>query len=66
MQAEIVKFLMGHPHKIKAETLAVLTPYSAQKEEIIKSLKDRGITDVTVKSITESQGAYIRLIHTLM
>lgn len=57
MQADIVQVLMSR-HKVKAETLAILTPYSAQKEEISKSLKGRGIADVTVKSITESQGVY--------
>ena len=37
--------------------IAVLTPYSAQKEEIIKQMKlKRSLKDIRVKTITESQG----------
>ena len=36
--------------------IAALTPYSAQKEEIKKHLKARKLSDVQVKTVTESQG----------
>jgi len=36
--------------------VAVITPYSAQKEEIRKQLAEKDLVDVAVKTITESQG----------
>ena len=47
-------------HKVDLEQIAVLTPYSAQKNLINKKLKEAEL-DVKVASITESQGEYIQL-----
>jgi len=52
---EIAEVLI-HAHKISSGQIAVLTPYSAQKEEIKIQLTKRKVTGVTVKTITESQG----------
>ena len=47
---------------MRAEALAVLTPYSAQKEEVSRILRRRRIEDITVKTITESQGSLFNLL----
>ena len=52
---EIVEVLI-HTHKISSSEIAVLSPYSAQKEEIKIQLTKRKVTGVAVKTITESQG----------
>lgn len=36
--------------------IAVLTPYNAQAAAISKGLRQKGVTGVTVTSITKSQG----------
>ena len=44
-------------YRVSLREIAVLTPYSAQKEEIIKQMKlKRSLKDIRVKTITESQG----------
>ncbi len=45
-------------HKVAQKQIAALTPYSAQKEEIKKYLRARNLSDITVKTVTESQGDY--------
>ena len=47
-------------HRVAQTQIAALTPYSAQKEEIKKYLKDYGLSDIRVKTVTESQGTTIR------
>ena len=41
---------------MKAQEIAAITPYSAQKEEIKKYLERENVKGVTVKTITDSQG----------
>ncbi len=41
---------------MKAEEIAAITPYSAQKEEIKKQLKQLELEAVMVKTITDAQG----------
>jgi superfamily I DNA and/or RNA helicase len=43
-------------HGVAQKQIAALTPYSAQKEEIKKYLKLKALPDITVKTVTESQG----------
>ena len=43
-------------HKVEFSQMAVLTPYSAQKEEIKKLADQAKLTGLKVASITESQG----------
>ena len=46
-------------HRVAQNQIAALTPYSAQKEEIKKYLKDRNLAGIQVKTVTESQGDYL-------
>ena len=39
--------------------MAALTPYSAQREEIRRELRNHGVSHVPVKTITDSQGNFI-------
>ena len=45
-------------HNVKPGEIAVITPYSAQKEEVKKQLKQKGkgVENVIVKTITDAQG----------
>ena len=45
-------------HRVAQNEIAALTPYSAQKDEIKKCLlkKDPKLSNVQVKTVTESQG----------
>ena len=45
-------------HKVEPGEIAVITPYSAQKEEVKKQLKrnGNGVENVIVKTITDAQG----------
>ena len=56
-QIEIARILHCK-HKIPLEEIAVLTPYSAQKNKILKMVKkpDETLCNLKVASITESQG----------
>ena len=49
-------------HRVAQNQIAALTPYSAQKEEIKKHLKDRNLSQIQVKTVTESQGNYNNII----
>ena len=51
LQTKIVNVLINN-FKVKPSKIAVLTPYSAQREEIKKQLQNK----VEIKTITESQG----------
>ena len=43
-------------HRVDQGQIAALTPYSAQKEEIKRYLKARSLSQIQVKTVTESQG----------
>ncbi|NXY48116.1 HELZ2 Helicase, partial [Ceuthmochares aereus] len=47
---------------IRPESIAILSPYSAQVSEISKSLLREGISGVTVCSVTKSQGSEWRYV----
>lgn len=49
-------------HKVDIEQIAVLTPYSAQKNLIDKKMKEAKLK-IKVASITESQGEACRIMH---
>ena len=57
IQAQIAKQLINN-YGVKAEEIAALTPYSAQREEIRKELRNSRVRDVRVKTITDSQGTF--------
>jgi len=42
--------------KIREEDVAVLTPYSSQKAVILDKIEGKGLSGVTVQTVTESQG----------
>ncbi|XP_036041402.1 helicase with zinc finger domain 2 isoform X2 [Onychomys torridus] len=46
---------------VDPKDIAVLTPYNAQAAAISKGLRQRGVTGVTVTSITKSQGDHVLL-----
>lgn len=54
-QVSIAKTLVQR-HHVPNREIAVLTPYSAQKEEIKKRMNAQHLGDILVKTITESQG----------
>ena len=58
IQAQIAKHLINNCG-VNAEEIAALTPYSAQREEIRRELRNR---DIRVKTITDSQGTFSRSI----
>ena len=60
IQAEIAEALISR-HKVEPGEIAVITPYSAQKEEVKKQLGREGVEGVTVKTITDSQGKLCHL-----
>lgn len=43
-------------HKVAAEKIAILTPYTAQKFIIQEALKDAKLDKIQVTTITETQG----------
>ncbi|XP_036099976.1 helicase with zinc finger domain 2 isoform X1 [Molossus molossus] len=47
---------------VDPKDIAILTPYNAQAAEISKGLAQRGVTGVTVCSITKSQGSEWRYV----
>ena len=47
---------------ISEDQIAVLTPYTSQKEVILNVLRN-GFSKITVQTVTESQGAYIHCIY---
>ncbi|XP_050999964.1 helicase with zinc finger domain 2 [Acomys russatus] len=47
---------------VDPKDIAILTPYNAQAAEIIKGLRQRGVTGVTVTSVTKSQGSEWRYV----
>ncbi|EGW11079.1 helicase with zinc finger domain 2 [Cricetulus griseus] len=47
---------------VDPKDIAVLTPYNAQAAAISKGLRQRGVTGVTVTSITKSQGSEWRYV----
>lgn len=47
---------------VDPKDIAVLTPYSAQAAAISKGLRQKGVTGVTVTSITKSQGSEWRYV----
>ena len=57
MQAQIARQLII-TYGVKAEEIAALTPYSAQREEIRRELRNSRVRDVRVKTITDSQGTF--------
>ena len=54
LKAEIAAFLVRR--RVPQERIAALTPYSAQKEEIKRYLSRERLSDIQVKTVTESQG----------
>ena len=56
-QARIARELINK-YGVEAKEIAALTPYSAQRQEIRKELRNFGVKDVLVKTITDSQGTY--------
>ena len=44
--------------KIREEDVAVLTPYSSQKAVILDKIEGKGLSGVTVQTVTESQGIH--------
>ena len=55
LQVEIAAVLVNQ-HKVSPTSLLALTPYSSQKEEIKNRLKAKKMSEIAVKTITESQG----------
>lgn len=65
LQAHIAETLVCQ-YKVPSEEIAVLTPYSAQKEVIKDKLKQRRELrnkTILVKTITESQGVYTQICY---
>ena len=60
-QVDIAEHLLSNYH-VNPEEIAVITPYSAQKEEIKTKLKKRGVDGIAVKTITESQGVCVSIL----
>ena len=60
LQVEIATIL-HKVHKVGVEQIAVLTPYSAQKNVIEKKMKEAELK-IKVASITESQGNKIMAV----
>ena len=54
MQTKIVKVM--HKKGISKDQIAVLTPYTSQKEVICNALGNQGFSEITVQTVTESQG----------
>lgn len=46
-------------YQVAQNQIAALTPYSAQKEEIKRILRENNVPDIQVKTVTESQGLII-------
>jgi len=46
--------------RIQEEEIAVLTPYSSQKDVIISKMKRQRLFKVTVQTVTESQGITVK------
>ena len=55
-QAKIARELINYG--VDAKEIAALTPYSAQREEIRKELRNCRVRDVPVKTITDNQGTF--------
>ena len=55
MQVEIVAVLCK-VKGIREEQVAVLTPYSSQKDLITTKMKRQKLLKVTIQTVTESQG----------
>ena len=51
--------MLTEVHRVHPNEIVVLTPYSAQKVEIKRIAEKQKITEVEVKTITESQGEYL-------
>jgi superfamily I DNA and/or RNA helicase len=49
-------------HKVSTSCIAVLTPYSAQKNLIEEKMKEAKLNNIKVASITESQGEVHKLL----
>ena len=54
--------MLTEVHKVDPNEIAVLTPYSAQKQELKRIMEKQRITGAEVKTITESQGEYIYIL----
>ena len=61
MQVEIIRVLISR-HQISVEQIAVLTPYSAQKN-VIEDKLHKARLKVKVASITDSQGEFLSTAH---
>jgi superfamily I DNA and/or RNA helicase len=48
--------VLNKRHKVSTSCIAVLTPYSAQKNLIEEKMKEAKLDKIKVASITESQG----------
>ena len=55
LQVEIIAVLC-RVKRIREEEIAVLTPYSSQKDLIASKMKRQRLLKVTVQTVTESQG----------
>ena len=55
LQAQIVSVL-HNAKRIPKDKIAVLTPYSSQKDVILHHLSMQGLPGITVQTVTESQG----------
>lgn len=44
--------------KIKKQSIAILSPYNAQVSQIRENLKKKNMEQITVTTITKSQGDY--------
>ena len=51
--------VLYNKHGIPGESIAVLTPYTAQKEYLTRNIPDNLKKAITVASVTESQGKCI-------
>lgn len=54
LQIEIAEMLVKA--KIKQQSIVILSPYNAQVSEIREELKEKNMYDITVTTITKSQG----------
>lgn len=55
LQVQIVSVL-HNAKRIPKDKIAVLTPYSSQKDVILHHMNTQGLSGITVQTVTESQG----------
>ena len=62
LQVQIVKVL-HRTKRIPEDEIAVLTPYSSQKDVILNEISKEGLSEITIQTVTESQGVSVTIIY---